>query len=137
MRYSLLLMPFLFSLVAFRANAQEQIKYTDKQYAKAPLWITMIEDTLTNYYEAEKAFNLYWQHHEKPETEHDVIGEHEERSRIPSPRKQRKLEEEDKMRMEIRKYEKWHELILPYVKEDGRIMYPSERLQLWESLKSK
>jgi hypothetical protein len=118
-------------------TAQDIKTYTEKQYAKEPIWITMVDDTLTNYYEAEKAYTIYWQHHEKPETEHDIIGEHEEREKIPSRRKQHKIEADDTMRMEIRKYEKWHELILPYVKQDGHIMYPSERLQLWESLKSK
>lgn len=134
MRWTALLFTSL--LITSAASAQDKTE-TEKLYAKKPVWIAMVDDTLTNYFEAEKAFNIYWQHHEKPETEHDVIGEHEERSRIPSRRKQRKLEEEDKMRMEIRKYEKWHDLIVPYVKEDGRIMYPSERLQLWESLNSK
>ncbi|MBS1771413.1 MAG: hypothetical protein JST82_01045 [Bacteroidetes bacterium] len=125
-------------LIATTSFAQERKKSKDRLYAKKPLWIAMVDDTLTNYYEAEKAFSIYWQHHEKPETEHDIIGEHEERSKVPSRRRQRRLEEEeDKMRMEIRKYEKWHELILPYVKEDGRIMYPSERLQLWEKQQSK
>lgn len=124
-------------LLPFFAIAQEIKTSTEKQYAREPIWISMIEDTLTNYFEAEKAYSIYWQHHEKPETEHDIIGERVEREKIPSRRKQRKLEAEDNMRMEIRKYEKWHELILPYVKQDGRIMYPSERLQLWESLNSK
>jgi hypothetical protein len=118
-------------------RAQEIKTYTEKQYAKEPIWIAMADDTLTNYYEAEKAYAIYWQHHERPETEHDVIGERQEREKTLSRRKLRKIEEEDNMRMEVRKYEKWHELILPYVKQDGRIMYPSERLQLWESLKSK
>ena len=130
----------LFALILFLpvlATAQEIKTYTERQYAKEPIWIAMVEDTLTNYFEAEKAYTIYWQHHEKPETEHDIIGEHEEREKTLSRRKQRKLQAEDNMRMEIRKYEKWHELILPYVKQDGRIMYPSERLQLWESLKSK
>jgi hypothetical protein len=119
------------------AAAQQSGTYTEKQYAKEPLWIDMVDDTLTNYFEAEKAYAIYWQHHEKPETEHDIIGEREERKKIPSKRKQRKLEAEDAMHMAVRKYEKWHELIIPYVKEDGHIMYPSERLQLFESLKSK
>jgi hypothetical protein len=129
MRWPLLLCTSV--LITTAAIAQDKAK-AEKLYARKPVWIAMADDTLTNYYEAEKAFNIYWQHHEKPETEHDIIGEHEERSKIPSRRKQRRLEEEDKMRMEVRKYEIWHKLILPYVKDDGRIMYPSERLRLWE-----
>ena len=110
---------------------------TTKRYAQEPLWIEMLDDTLANYFEVEKAFETYWNNHEKPETEHDVIGEYKEREagRV-SRRKQRRIEAENNMRIAIRKYEVWHELIIPYVQSDGRIMYPSERLKLDAEIKN-
>ncbi len=110
-----------------------QTTYTEKDYARKPVWIQMIEDTTANYYEVEKAYNIYWDHHEPPEEEHDVIGEKKEREKIPSVRKQRKIEREGEMRMAVRKYMRWRERMLPYVQPDGRILTPSERLAIWQA----
>lgn len=119
-------------LYAINVNAQQPKKYSEKDYAKKPLWINMLDDTTANYFEVEKAYNTYWQHHEKPEGEHDVIGEHEEREKIPSRRKQRKIEAENNLRIAVKKYERWHEQMLPWVQADGRILTPSERLAIWK-----
>jgi hypothetical protein len=115
-----------------RAGAQQAGKYTEADYAKSPVWLAMIKDTSANYYEVEKAYRIYWQHHEKPEGEHDVIGEHAEREKIPSKRKQRKIEAENHMRINIRKYEMWHRNMLPYVQADGSILTPQQRLDIWK-----
>jgi adenylate kinase family enzyme len=125
-----------FCLLSLTAISQENSK-NEKLYAKEPVWINMIDDTLSNYFEVEKAFDTYWKYHEKPETEHDVIGEYVEREagRV-SKRKQRKIDGENTVRMAVKKYEVWHELIIPYVKSDGRIMYPSERLKLDAEIKN-
>ena len=123
-----------FGAISIAATAQTDVN-KEKLYAKQPLWIDMMEDEKSNFFEVEKAYKIYWEHHEEPEGEHDVIGEYQEREKIPSRRKQRKIEAESKMRMAIRKYNWWHEQTLPYVQGDGRILTAEERLKIWEANK--
>ena len=115
----------------------QQKQYTEKDYAHNPVWINMIEDTSANYFETEKAYKIYWQHHEAPGGENDVIGEHAEKEKIPSKRKQQKIQLDNKMRMAVKKYENWHRRMLPYVQKDGRILTPTEQLKLWEERSQK
>jgi len=123
-----------FGAISIAATAQTDVN-KEKLYAKQPLWIDMMEDEKSNFFEVEKAYKIYWEHHEEPEGEHDVIGEYQEREKIPSRRKQRKIEAESKMRMAIKKYNWWHEQTLPYVQGDGRILTSEERLKIWEAHK--
>lgn len=123
-----------FGAISIAATAQTDVN-KEKLYAKQPLWIDMMEDEKSNFFEVEKAYKIYWEHHEEPEGEHDVIGEYQEREKIPSRRKQRKIEAESKMRMAIKKYNWWHEQTLPYVQGDGRILTTDERLKIWEANK--
>jgi len=117
--------------IVFQLSAQQ--KNLEKDYARKPLWIGMMDDTTANFFEVEKAYNTYWAHHEKPEGENDVIGEHKEREKIPSKRKQRKISSENDLRMAIKKYERWHEDTLPWVQDNGRILTPTERLAIWKA----
>ena len=119
-------------LGAIAGHAQNNQQYSNRDYAKKPIWITMMADTSVNYFEIEKAFNTYWQHHTMPETEHDVIGEKAEREKHPSKRTLRKMQADDDMRMAVKKYEWWCQQMKPYVQDDGRILTPSERLKIWE-----
>jgi hypothetical protein len=123
-----------FGAISIAATAQTDVN-KEKLYAKQPLWIDMMEDEKSNFFEVEKAYKIYWEHHEEPEGEHDVIGEYQEREKIPSRRKQRKIEAESKMRMAMRKYNWWHEQTLPFVQGDGRILTAEERLKIWEANK--
>ncbi len=97
----------------------------------------MIKDTATNFLEAERAYKIYFQHHEKPAGENDVIGEHEKFEKQPSKRMQRKMQAENQMRIEVKKYEHWHLMMLPYVQPGGHILTPSERLGIYNSQKNK
>ena len=117
------------------AGAQK-VHYTVSDYAHKPVWIEMIKDTSVNFFEAQKAFDTYFQHHEKPEGEHDVIGERDAREKYPSKKKQRKVNADNAMRMEVKKYEHWHDRVLPYVQEDGHILSPAERLKIWSEQKA-
>ena len=111
-------------------------KYSDKDYARNPLWINMIKDTGTNYFEAEKAYKIYFQHHEIPAGEQEDIGAPPKKEKAPSKKEMKKLREKDLMRLEVKKYEHWHMKMKPFVQADGRILNPSERLKIWESLKT-
>ncbi len=121
-------------LFSMQADAQAT-KYTEKDYARTPVWIEMLDDTLANYFEVEKAFNTYFKHNELPASEHDMIGEYKEREKNPSKRKQIKVEQDSYLRRQVKKYHRWHEKMLPYVQEDGRILTPTERLAIWKQIK--
>ena len=113
-----------------------QTKYTDKDYARSPLWISMIKDTSANYFEVEKAYKIYFMHHEKPAGENDEIGEHQEREKHPSKREQRKMQQENHLRMDVKRYERWHDSMKPYVQDDGSILSPAQRIEIWKSQRS-
>lgn len=114
-----------------QALAHAQVHDSD-EYAVDPYWIDMMEDTLTNFHEAEKAYRIYFQHHEKPEGEEVEINEHAEREEHVSKRRQRKIDAENNLRMDVKRYEVWREQMLPYVQNDGRILTPEERLAIWK-----
>jgi hypothetical protein len=118
-------------LLSSQLSAQNKV-YSNREYARSPLWIQMIQDTSANFFEVEKAYRIYFQHHENPGGEHDVIGEFTPSKKL-SKRKRQKLAEENRMRMEIKKYDYWHRKMLPYVQTDGSILTPAQRLQIWES----
>lgn len=104
--------------------------HTDKEYARTPYWINMIKDTSVNYFEAEKAFRIYFEHHKKPEGEQEDIGEHEKREKNLSRRERREMQRDNHMRMEVKRYEHWHDMMRPYVQANGYILTPAERLEL-------
>ncbi len=131
MKYTLLLFVLLAAMSS--AKAQSKAIYSDKEYSQKPLWIAMMDNPKTNFFEVEKAFNLYWSKHEKPEGEHEEIGERAEREKIPSKRRQRKISAENELRFAVKKYEVWNDQTRPYVQPDGRILSTEERLQIFKS----
>ena len=131
----LLFFTILCSITA--VHAQQGGVYTEKDYAHKPVWISMIKDTTANFIEIEKAYKIYFEHHAKPGGEHDVIGEHAKAEKMPSKREQRKLQADDHMRLEVKKYEHWHAATIPYVQSDGSILTPAQRLQIWKDHRSK
>ena len=120
--------------LAVATNAQQK-RYTEKDYARNPIWIEMIDDTLSNFFETEKAFNTYFKHNDLPASEHDMIGEYAERKKTPTKRRQKEIEQESYLRRQVKKYHRWHEKMLPYVQPDGRILTPTERLAIWQQIK--
>lgn len=91
-----------------------------------------MDDPNANFFEVEKAYELYWERHEKPEGEHEEIGEHAEREKIPSKRRQRKISAENDLRLAVKRYEVWNDQTRPYVQPDGRILSTEERLEIWK-----
>src|SRR4051812_46212783 len=86
------------------AFAQKAIAPEDGSASRKPVWVAMLDDTAANYFVVERAFNDYFLHHELPEGEQEVIGEHREREKIPSKRKQRRMAKENALRMEVKRY---------------------------------
>lgn len=123
----------LLTTISLSASAQKNQPFSDAAAARKPLWIAMLDDTTANYFRVEQAFKIYFAHHEAPEEEHDVIGEHAERQKHLSKRARRRRAAEDAMRMDVKRYYRWHEQTLPYVQPDGRILTPTERLAIWRA----
>jgi len=131
-----ILLSFLFICLSHISFAQTP-EYNESDFVRKPVWISMIKDTSVNFFEAEKAFNIYFQHHEKPGGEEDVIGDHAARTKNPSKKEQRKIQADNHMRMDIKRYERWHDKMLPFVQADGTILTPSQRLKIWADNKNK
>ncbi len=137
-----LILFFLSVLFSNILIAQNRIGYTEQDYAAKPLWVQMMNDTLANYYEVEKAYTIYWRHHELPKDEEEEM----ERKSAPNIKKDIKKEEEHeelskekqleriesfKLALDVKRYRIWKIENRPYVKHDGSIMPLSERLKLW------
>lgn len=103
-------------------------------YTAYPYWIKMMDEPNPNFFEVEKAYQLYFSKHALPEAEHDVIGEFNEREKFPSNRAIRKSKQENKLRMQVKKYNWWHEDNLPYVQSNGHILTAEERVRLHQQL---
>jgi hypothetical protein len=131
-KYSFILVLIFLTYVS---PAQSSDRSKDKMYANNPVWIQMMDDPNVNYFEIDRAFKTYFEHHEMPEGENEVIGESWEQERIPSKRKQRKITIENKMRFAVKKYQLWREQMKPFVKADGSVMSSKERLDIWRKQK--
>ena len=114
----------------------QDIVPSEKAYSRKPLWISMIQDTSANFFQAERAFKTYFRSHELPAGENDEIGEHGKADKFPSARERRKMEADNRMRIEVKKYRHWHDMMLPYVQPDGHILTPHERLAIYNQLKT-
>lgn len=126
----ILLLPVCF-LTAIASFAQNN-KHTEKDYIKYPLWISMMQDTLANYFEVEKAYTLYWQHHEKPVSEDEFEGKRdkdkgEENGKVTLE----EIRKKNNMAVALKAYKLWHMQMLPFVQDDGRILTPTEQIAAW------
>ncbi len=129
-----------------------QSHYSKKEMTKNPVWIKMIEDEHANYFEALKAFELYFTTHRFPTMEEEEMGKNErlkeriERSEKKYEKKKRKhrenpsdaqkeKHEETKLAFEVKKFNHWEMQTRPYVKDDGSIMNAEERMKIWNESK--
>jgi hypothetical protein len=136
--------PFLIGIIclisAVRLSAQTPSK---SYYKKNPVWIEMIQSPTVNYFEAIKAYDLFWEGKEKPLEENDILGESKgaenntkgksEKERLRELQKEKDLFQ--KYGLEVKKFEHWKRMVLPYVQADGSILSMEARLKLWEESK--
>lgn len=122
-------------MVAFSATLFLSAQTHSEWYLKSnPIWIQMMSDTTMNYVEAKHAFEVYWEDRELPTEEHEIFAASEEAKkdgRIIASKK-RKTKESNTYAFEYKKFKHWLLRNEPFVKEDGYIMTPSERLQQWQ-----
>ena len=128
-----------------------QLSYAQQRtidYTKEPVWIKMMDDPKTNYYEAVKAFEEYWKHHEMPVDEEELMGEEnksmkeieKEKERERKKEKEKSWSEDDlkkqgekeEMKYQVKRFKQWVREVKPFVQEDGRILSEEERMKSWK-----
>lgn len=103
----------------------------------------MMKDPKANYYEAVKAFNLYWKNKEKPIEEMEILNEdmskHEKREHKRFEKKLSKMtptqrQAFDELAYQFKRFKDWQRENAPYVQEDGSILSQEERNKIWEQI---
>jgi hypothetical protein len=133
------LLYLIFLINILQAHGQTKNKEA-KNYSDNPLWIEMMDDTLTNFFDAQKSFQAYWEIRPKPIEEEELIGrteiDKEERKKwlqqIFNTKRLRYKEESEKYAFQYKRFKHWERANLPYVQDDGRILTPSERIAIWQ-----
>ena len=115
--------------------------------AITPAWVKMMDDSATNYYEAIRVYNEYWKNHVKPAGEEEEMKEgnkdsnererevkreiRHDRKRVVTEEDLKKQNENVFIKYQVKRFEQWTREVKPYVQEDGRILTPSERMEIW------
>ncbi len=120
-----------------------QSGHSDRSLKQYPFWIEMMDDTTSNFYEVQRAFTLYWTDRELPLEEDQILGmkgateeekEHKE-SWIKRLFGKKRSYDENEMAFALKKFRHWSILTEPWVQDDGRILYPSERKHILDTIK--
>ena len=140
---------FIFLLCVYSvSNAQNPGNVQSKDYSSFPVWIKMMDDPNTNYYEAIKAFDEYWLTHTKPvlEEEEEMSEENDfgemkrevkkemkkDQSVILTEEQWKKKNDDEQMKYNVKRFERWLKDVKPFVQEDGRILTDEEREKIWK-----
>lgn len=135
-----LLLTLVLIQISISAIAQQEIdNKLEKDYRKNPRWIAMMDDTLTNYFDAVKAYEVFWDGKIKPPGEDDLLKSEDldESKTGPIKRLQNFMRKREASKNAIyafdcKKFRHWVMMTEPWVQDDGRILTPSERLLIWE-----
>ncbi len=105
-------------------------------YRAKPLWKDMLNNPTANYFEVQKAFELFWAGKEIPQGEEEIIGEHHLKNnmvnRVFNAKELKEQKERDALSFDCKKYRWWLIQNEPYIMDDGSIMSPEARLELWK-----
>ena len=132
----------IFSVLS--ASAQKKALLVSEKNSM-PRWIEMMDDTLTNFFEAENEFNAFWKNLPTPIEEDAILGHTElkkdERNswlnRMFSKRKEKAQMEAEKYAFQYKRYMNWRRSVWPYVQDDGSILTPAQRIAIWRDQQSK
>ena len=121
--------------VSIEQNKMDETKVAF--YKASPVWKDMINDPHANFFQVQKAFELFWEGKEMPLEEDDVIGEKRKLknnfiNRTFNTRELKEEQERYALAFDCKKYRWWIIQNEPYVKDDGSIMSNEERLDLWK-----
>ena len=106
-------------------------------YRSTPVWKDMLDDPNANFFEVQKAFNLFWEGKEMPTEENDIIGENHRLknnfiNRTFNAKELKEQQEREALSFECKKYRWWLIKTEPFIHDDGSIMSSEERLELWK-----
>ncbi|MCC7030978.1 MAG: hypothetical protein IT257_11790 [Chitinophagaceae bacterium] len=108
---------------------------SDQYYRNNPVWIEMMEQENVHFLTAVKAFDLYWEHREKPATEHELFSaSEEEKEKTDFVRSKQKKQEAEAVRyaFEYRKFLRWQQKVQSYLNADGTVMNAAQRIGQWQ-----
>lgn len=136
---------FMLLALLFCIQALAQEKSTEKDYAKNPLWIAMIDNPNTNYFEALKAYEIYFKANKMPEEPEELAHEKTKKGtqrEVPPSRNLTKeelaqKEAEQELALQVKRFKRWKREVLPFVQEDGRILSADEQIKVWEEVSGK
>ena len=111
----------------------------------------MMDDPHVNYYEAVKAYNEYWKHHEKPNDKEEEMMSQGNTDKLMKEEKEKELEQQkdnsqkhfsekqlkeismkEQMAYQVKRFEGWMNEVKPFVQEDGRILSQQEITDIWK-----
>ncbi len=128
-------------LIAFSAFSQKKSgTYNSKKYKKEPVWIKMMDDPQSNYFETIRAFREYYKNRKLPkepfenkemevfEKEVGLVSdkESEEKREKKLERKKANRNEQD-YSAEVRAFKGWMQSVKPWVRADGSIVSVAEQ----------
>ena len=124
-------------LVLLLLSAKAQTKYNEAEFKTKPVWITMMDDSAVNYYQAVKAFDMYWAGRIKPEEDAEK-GEENRREEKERRRYEKKLakmtaaerNEFDRVNYQYKRFVNWMHEVKPYVQASGRILTRQQRIDI-------
>jgi hypothetical protein len=120
-------------------HAQEN---TTKALFEMPKWVSMIDDSLVNYYEVQKEFTTFWKNRIRPE-EDAAFGqetdnqkrEREEYRELRMKMNSDEIQYDDLLIYHHKRCKNWLHEMKPYVQIDGRVLTMHERMQIWNRQK--
>ena len=90
-----------------------------------PAWIAMMDDPKVNYHEAVRAFEAYWKDKPLPAQEHERLSSEDPASFRAEPA-------DPDMAFACKRFRRWMIRMEPFVKPDGTLMSPDERVEQWK-----
>lgn len=129
-------------LICFSISVQAQ-EFSKEQLKRWKLnadWIALMDDSTANYFAVVTAFNTFWEHHEMPVEEDQILrGSKDEKETRGFLRKLFRGSEKKEREMRhryafaVKKYRHWLILVEPYVQPDGTILTKMQQLDLWKT----
>lgn len=104
-------------------------------YQEQPVWIQMMEDPNANYFEAVKAFNLYWEGREKPLEENELFSASQEEKgndNFITTHRSEKKELTSDLTFAYKKFKHWEIIHASLIHEDGTLLTAEERIARWQ-----
>jgi hypothetical protein len=117
------------SLKSIDSDCQQELDtikrpYTDEEYARIPYWIEMMDEPNANYFEVQRAFNLYWKDKTPPVREDNEARDIFNSQNIDISRPSDYV-------YEYKRYKFWERYYKDLLDVDGFIMSPERIYENW------